>query len=59
MRVRYALRKIIIGGLLAGMLAFGGLYAWNVEQATTDAGVNGTSSQLATTGTGGQIADRD
>ena len=32
MRVRYALTRIVIGGLLAGILTFGGLYAWNAGQ---------------------------
>ena len=60
MTIQRWMHKMIIGGLLAGMLAFGGLYAWNAGQEIVgDSGEGTGSPKIATTGTGGQVIDRD
>ena len=53
--------RIIIGGLLAGVLAFGGLYAWNAEQGVAggSSGEGGGSSKIATIGADREMTDRD
>ena len=54
--------KIIIGGLLAGVLAFGGLYAWNAEQGVaggSSGGDVGGSPKIATIGADREMTDRD
>ena len=59
MFVKQRVSKIIIGGLLAGMLAFGGLYAWNVEQGIAGGGGEvGGSPKIATIGSL-EMTDRD
>ena len=52
--------RIIIGGLLAGVLAFGGLYAWNAEQGVAGGGGEvGGSPKIATIGADREMTDRD
>ncbi|MEM8535237.1 MAG: hypothetical protein AAGF95_30645 [Chloroflexota bacterium] len=60
MFVQQHIKKILISGLVAGALAFGGMYMWNTGQGiATDSGDGGGSPKIATTGTGGQVIDRD
>ena len=47
MLIQRLLTKIFAGGLIAGVIAFGGIFVWNGGQGSTADRINEDSAQIA------------